>query len=727
MIKPVIRKTTIVLCAALLIACDSKDSALPDKTTSLDYLDSGANYSAPYQADLLQNLPEQTIAYARIPELRGLLFGSQGSALQPAAAHEAIQQQWALIGEGLQQNLLAKINDAGIRSMLDLLVSKQQAPIEMALMMGKAGVLSPEVIINTRLEYDSAQTLTTFLQEAANLSNGQLLLTSEPDANGYFALSGGQAGINGHFDSESKSFVLHAGLQINDQTIQAFRGQSLETRSDAYDFERNIDTAGKGFAFWIDTQILWDQFSLAMPVPQRQMLEKLGLHEMAFAYLGNPSKDGHSSLTMMLQHSNPDQNPLNFSTPDQARDVKVSLPVWLAATLPMPNGENVQQAMTLVKEISGDDSLMQTYREAVDMLKEQHGFDLDKALGAFGPGGLLVNDRAGWWMSVPIHDRAAFDELIAWSVEYLGAVRNDQTIAGVEYTHYVLPNFARVAYNLAQEADPGQLDEADWLFSLLDANNSHFYWHHEESNLILGVVPQTLMARQRHLSNSTLNDWLNAHEVNWNGGLLSLLMESEKLPRRLYRLHLDSLQRLSSLAGVDANMFSMPLAEDLQLPQQGRLGFQFGMSAENIRFQLDYEESLSDYLFGSGSLAGIAAVGVVAAIAVPAYQNYAIRAEVSETLLTTAALKLPLAEFYIANGRFPDETEAEEYYLDVAGAEISFNAEQQVIEITFYTDTSELDGKTIWLIPETYEESILGWQCQNQDISEAQVPAECRY
>ncbi len=727
MIKSIIRKAGPFLGGALLCACESGDSGISNKTASLDYLNNRASYTVPYQASLLQNLPEQSIAYARIPELRGLVFGSQGSALQPAAAHDAIQQQWGLIIGGLQENVLAKIDNPGIRGLIDLLVSKQQAPIEMALIPGKAGVITPELLISTQIDYDSVQALTALLEQAVGLSNDQLSLTSAPDTQGQFALAAGEkVGLNGYFDPASKNLMLHAGIQVDRKVTDALLDENRQTRKDVYDFERSIDAAGKGFAIWVDTQILWQQFSSLMPVSQRQALEKLGLHEIAFAYAGNPSKEGHRSLTMLLQHSNPSENPLKISTPDQARDAKVSLPVELAATLPLPNREQIEQIMALVAAVSGDDSMTQAYQQAVASIREAHGVDLERALGAFGPGGVLVNDRAGLWAAVPIQDQSAFDDLITWTSEYLGAELKAQTVDGVEYSHYEFPNLTKMALSLTEDMSTDEQDQVAWLFALLEANNFHFYWHKEQSNLILGLVPQTLLARQRYLSNSTVNDWLQAHEINWQGGLLSLLVESEGLPRRIYRLQLSSLQRLSSIAGVDANLFSMPLAEDLQLPEQGRLGLQFSITAEQMRFQLDYEESLADYLFGTNAVAAVAVLGIVTAIAVPAYQDYSVRAQAAEALIATGPLKLALSEFYLTHGRFPDELEAEEYYQELPNATAWFDAEQQLIEILFDDDAGDLAWESLWIRPDIQDGSITGWQCLNQNLSASKVPQICR-
>jgi type IV pilus assembly protein PilA len=52
----------------------------------------------------------------------------------------------------------------------------------------------------------------------------------------------------------------------------------------------------------------------------------------------------------------------------------------------------------------------------------------------------------------------------------------------------------------------------------------------------------------------------------------------------------------------------------------------------------------------------IAIIGILAAIAIPAYQNYTIRAQVTEGLSLADGLKTQLAEFYSQNGVFPTTT-----------------------------------------------------------------------
>tara|TARA_R110002094_G_scaffold16642_7_gene28203 strand:+ start:5247 stop:5702 length:456 start_codon:yes stop_codon:yes gene_type:complete len=49
----------------------------------------------------------------------------------------------------------------------------------------------------------------------------------------------------------------------------------------------------------------------------------------------------------------------------------------------------------------------------------------------------------------------------------------------------------------------------------------------------------------------------------------------------------------------------------------------------------------------------IAIVGILAAIALPAYQDYTVRAKMSEPLATLAEAKTTIAEYYSANGYLP--------------------------------------------------------------------------
>ena len=49
----------------------------------------------------------------------------------------------------------------------------------------------------------------------------------------------------------------------------------------------------------------------------------------------------------------------------------------------------------------------------------------------------------------------------------------------------------------------------------------------------------------------------------------------------------------------------------------------------------------------------IAIIGILAAIAIPAYQNYTIRSQVTEGLSLADGWKTSISEYYAQNGKFP--------------------------------------------------------------------------
>jgi len=77
----------------------------------------------------------------------------------------------------------------------------------------------------------------------------------------------------------------------------------------------------------------------------------------------------------------------------------------------------------------------------------------------------------------------------------------------------------------------------------------------------------------------------------------------------------------------------------------------------------------------------IAIVGILAAIALPAYQDYTVRAKVSEAMVSLAESKTTIAEYFSANNALP---------LDAAVAGINTNPNTDIVASILYSSASSL-------------------------------------
>jgi type IV pilus assembly protein PilA len=114
----------------------------------------------------------------------------------------------------------------------------------------------------------------------------------------------------------------------------------------------------------------------------------------------------------------------------------------------------------------------------------------------------------------------------------------------------------------------------------------------------------------------------------------------------------------------------------------------------------------------------VAIIGILAAIAIPAYQDYTIRAQVSEGLNMAGAAKAGVSEYYANNGAFPvDNTTAgiAATPTDISGKYVlSVTVANGVITVAYgnQANTAIATGnKTITLTPGTSKNGDVVWVC----------------
>ncbi len=121
-------------------------------------------------------------------------------------------------------------------------------------------------------------------------------------------------------------------------------------------------------------------------------------------------------------------------------------------------------------------------------------------------------------------------------------------------------------------------------------------------------------------------------------------------------------------------------------------------------------------------------IGILGAIAVPAYQDYTIRSQVTEGLSLASGAKVAVAEYYSNHGRYPESMS------DIGMTSSAGNFIQETrldedgkITAVFGSDSNKsIRNGIISLIPTENSNGNLEWDCESS-IEEKYLPTSCKY
>jgi type IV pilus assembly protein PilA len=131
----------------------------------------------------------------------------------------------------------------------------------------------------------------------------------------------------------------------------------------------------------------------------------------------------------------------------------------------------------------------------------------------------------------------------------------------------------------------------------------------------------------------------------------------------------------------------------------------------------------------------VAIIGILAAIAIPAYQDYTIRAQVSEGLNLSAGAKAAVSEYFMDRGVLPlDNTEAGIATIptDIQGNYVSqLVVANGIITVTYSNAAPQsanqaINGSTLTLTPNTANPGAIDWDCSSANLAAKHLPSACR-
>jgi type IV pilus assembly protein PilA len=128
----------------------------------------------------------------------------------------------------------------------------------------------------------------------------------------------------------------------------------------------------------------------------------------------------------------------------------------------------------------------------------------------------------------------------------------------------------------------------------------------------------------------------------------------------------------------------------------------------------------------------VAIIAILAAIAIPAYQNYLIRSQVSEGAVLTDGAKTPVSEFYSNTGYFPKSNGSAGLASSgsitgkyVSNVTVDSAGKGQIIATFGGQSNKAIQGEEFILSATTSSGSI-AWSCKPSTVDSKYLPSSCR-
>lgn len=583
------------IASVLLAACSSSttNTAEQPETRALTWSEEIAQ-----PATLMHNLADNTLFYARVPSLTAFFTApkpnAMGQLLTDSANEEAVRQ---LLTSARTE--LEAFGPMGV--MAGLFMERQRSPLEIAVQVPPgAAFTAAQTSLSVRLDFENVAVFQQRLEEIA-AQEPMLRIQSPATEEAPGLLNLGVMPAYYQYDNAQKRLTLVAGFSASADALGLIGSQANDEHP-ALLRQAEIDDSGYGVYIWADTASIIPMARPFIPAPQLQELEVSGLldtQEVAYG-MGTASGRGQTSF---------------FARGTQGNIWELGLPASPSSSIQTLGQPSVFFSMA-VPDSNWLERVMQTADADLgewDALLEPHQLSMTAIMNGVAGRVSLVKDESGAYNALEPRNPVAFENLISQL-----AVNGILNLNEKNYGDHIIQHW---------HVPTAQLLDMDELGMPLFARsqNTNLWVMRQGDTWFMASVPQILMARLDHEANFEVEPWLESVGQSSKGRSMVVLGTFEQLVQTNYHYYLQGVQVFGEMLGADVDLMSFPPAYSAAIPATSTVSFSASYQESSMRLVYNYENHPLDPV--QGSMTGVAVVGILAAVAIPAYEDYVARTE----------------------------------------------------------------------------------------------------